>query len=82
MIVGDFASSKRPINCCSEIISLPVRKDDTDMFYAVKEGIRRGCDEFILVGATGGRLDHTYANFCVLKYIADRKIPARIIDSK
>ncbi len=82
LIVGDFDSSERPHNCGSEIISLPVRKDDTDMFYAVKEGIRRGCDEFILVGATGGRLDHTYANFCVLKYIADRKIPARIIDSK
>lgn len=82
LIVGDFDSSKKPENCSSEIISLPTRKDDTDMFYAVKEGIKRGCTEFIMVGATGGRLDHTYANFCALKYIADREIPGCIVDAK
>ena len=82
LIVGDFDSSERPENSVIEIIALPVRKDDTDMLYAVKEGIKRGCDEFILCGATGGRLDHTYANFCTLKYLADRKIPACIADGK
>ncbi len=82
LIVGDFDSSERPENCKSEIISLPVRKDDTDMLYAIKEGIRRGCDGFIMLGATGGRLDHTYANFCALKYLADRGIPAYIDDGR
>ncbi len=82
LIVGDFDSSNCPENCKSEIIRLPVKKDDTDMFYAVKEGIRRGCDVFLIFGATGGRLDHTYANFCVLKYLADREIPACIVDGR
>lgn len=82
LIVGDFDSSERPENSDIEIIALPVHKDDTDMLYAVKEGIKRGCDEFILCGATGGRLDHTYANFCTLKYLADRKISAFIADGR
>lgn len=80
LIVGDFDSSEKPKDIACDIISLPVRKDDTDMLYAVKECIRRGCDEFVICGATGGRLDHTYANFCVLKYLAERNIPACIAD--
>ena len=44
LIAGDFDSSEYPdIN--TEIIKLPVEKDDTDTFYCVKEAVRRGFSE-------------------------------------
>ncbi len=70
LIVGDFdsAAAKPPQNI--ETIRLPVDKDDTDLLFAVKEGLRRGYREFRILGALGARLDHSYANFCVLQYLA------------
>ena len=50
----------------------PVEKDDTDAMLAVRLGLRRGCDEFLLYGSLDGpRLDHTVANFQTLQYLAD-----------
>ena len=46
------------------------RKDDTDSMLALREGLRRGCAEFHLYGATGGRrLDHTLANLQALAFL-------------
>lgn len=51
----------------------PVEKDDTDAMLAVREGLRRGCDRFLLYGSLDGpRLDHTVANFQTLQFLADR----------
>ena len=50
----------------------PVEKDDTDAMLAVRLGLRRSCDEFLLYGSLDGpRLDHTVANFQTLQYLAD-----------
>ena len=68
-IVGDFdslGSTPRGDN----IIRHPVEKDDTDMMLAVKTGLAQGCREFVIYGGIGGRLDHTYANFQTLTWIA------------
>lgn len=52
------------------LVRLPCEKDDTDTFAAVKLAMEKGCDEFHIYGATGGRLDHTLANIKVLSYLA------------
>ena len=50
----------------------PVEKDDTDAMLAVRLGLERGCDQFLLYGAMDGpRLDHTVANFQTLAYLAE-----------
>ena len=46
-------------------------KDDSDMMLAVKEGIARGYSDFVLLGATGGRFDHTLANLQTIAYGLD-----------
>ena len=50
----------------------PVEKDDTDAMLAVRLGLQRGCDEFLLYGAMDGpRLDHTIANFQTLAFLVE-----------
>lgn len=68
LIVGDFDSAPPP-QAEGEIETFPAEKDDTDCMLAVREGIRRGCREFIILGGTGGRLDHTLANIQTLAWI-------------
>ena len=65
LIVGDFDSYKRPLTD-TEIIALPREKDDTDTVYAAKEAVRRGFEEFLLVGMIGGRFDHSLGNLGLL----------------
>ena len=65
LIVGDFDSHPRPA-LDAETIVLPREKDDTDTVYAAKEAVRRGFDDFLLLGAAGGRLDHTLGNLSLL----------------
>ena len=65
LIIGDFDSHENP-NLPIETIVLPREKDDTDTVYAVKEALRRGYDDFLLLGVIGARLDHTLGNVSVL----------------
>ena len=70
LIVGDFDSHENPRSSVETIV-LPREKDDTDTMYAVKEGLRRGYEDFLLIGAAGGRMDHTLSNIYILLMLAD-----------
>lgn len=70
LIIGDFDSVTGELPDNIETIRLPAAKDDTDTMAAVKEGFRRGYNNFVLLGALGGRFDHTYANLSTLAYIS------------
>lgn len=67
-IVGDFDSHQNP-NLDVETIVLPCEKDDTDTVFAVKEAVRRGFDDFLLIGVVGARIDHTLCNVSILLYL-------------
>ena len=79
LVIGDFDSLKTVITDI-EIIKLPIEKDDTDTFYATKYAIEKGFKEILLLGCIGGRLDHTYANCSILKYLYDHKVKGTIKD--
>ena len=79
LIVGDFDSHENP-RLETETIVLPREKDDTDTVYAVKEALRRGFGEFLLIGVTGRRLDHTLGNVSILLYLDARGKRGTIID--
>ena len=68
LLVGDFDSYKAQRPECETIV-LPCEKDDTDTVYAVKEAMKRGFDDFLLIGVFGGRLDHTLGNVSILAYL-------------
>ena len=79
LIVGDFDSHEKP-DTATETIVLPREKDDTDTVYAVKEAVRRGYTDFLLIGVTGERFDHTFGNVSVLLYLDSLGLSARIRD--
>lgn len=79
LIVGDFDSHENP-HLSVETIVLPCEKDDTDTVYAVKEAVKRGFDDFLLLGAAGGRLDHTLGNLSILLFLHARGKRALLVD--
>ena len=68
LIVGDFDSHENP-GLDIETIVLPREKDDTDTVFAVKEAVKRGFHDFLLLGGVGARLDHTLGNLSILLYL-------------
>ena len=67
LVIGDMDSVSAEAEDIERLV-YPVRKDETDSFLAYREGVRRGYTEFMLYGCTGGREDHTFANYALLVY--------------
>lgn len=69
LVIGDFDS----LDCVPShpnTIVLNPEKDETDMFAAVREGVRAGYYNFHIYCGMGGRIDHTIANIQVLTHLA------------
>ena len=79
LIVGDFDSHNNP-HLDVETIVLPCEKDDTDTVFAVKEALKRGFEDFILIGVVGARLDHTLGNVSILLQLDSLGNKGKIID--
>lgn len=71
LVVGDFDSRGAPPDA-ENLIVLPVRKDATDVGFAVEQGFERGYNDFVVYGAAGGLLDHTFANVVIAHDIVRR----------
>ena len=65
-----------------ETITLPVEKDLTDCEAAYNEGVVRGFNNFLLLGGTGGRFEHTFANISVMARASKEGNNFSIIDEK
>ncbi|WP_147614176.1 thiamine diphosphokinase [Treponema pectinovorum] len=80
LIIGDFDSFEKPAINNVETITLPKEKNDTDTFFAVKEALRRGFKDFLLLGVIGERFDHSIVNASALFYLFKNKARACIVD--
>lgn len=59
---------------------LKAEKDDTDTMTAVRYALDKGAEEILILGGTGGRLDHTVANLQTLSFIAYHSALGKLID--
>ena len=59
IIMGDFDSCEVPTEYNCEIVRFKPEKDDTDLMIAVKKALSLGFDKIFILGATGGRFDHS-----------------------
>ncbi len=92
-IIGDFDSMKETALVVQEafrsfrnrhpdrVLSLSVRKDDTDTMFAAKFAMQKGYQEFRLFGMLGGRrFDHALANLQTLLLIRHHNGRGTILD--
>lgn len=69
LVIGDFDSlDDKPTH--PNTIALDAEKDETDMFAAVREGIKTGYTVFHIYCGMGGRIDHTIANIQTLTHLS------------
>ena len=89
IILGDFDSvneaQREAILTMKEqvpdrVVVLKPEKDDTDMLAALKLGLEKGYDYFLLYGATGGRLEHTLANIQCLLFLKNHGAVGYLMD--
>jgi thiamine pyrophosphokinase len=63
-------------------IEHPRAKDETDLELALTYAVDQGADEIVILGALGGRLDHTLANVLLLTLPALEGALVRIVDGR
>lgn len=87
-IVGDFDSVRPEIaDYYRNETSVPIRefnpvKDASDTEIAIRLAGTLGCKKMLILGATGGRIDHLWANVQCLAIPFKNVIDARILDSR
>lgn len=68
VVIGDFDSAgELPENV--KAVKFNSEKDETDTVLALHHGLSKGYRNFLILGGLSGRLDHTYANLCTLRYM-------------
>ncbi|MCL2372729.1 MAG: thiamine diphosphokinase [Defluviitaleaceae bacterium] len=84
IIIGDLDSA--PASLLAEakangiaITTHPAEKDETDLELSIIYANQNAATEIIILGATGGRLDHTLAN---LHMLAIANCPVEILDEE
>lgn len=86
-IVGDFDSTPEEIvSYYRNETKIPIRKfnpvkDASDTEIALRLCLELGRKQVVILGATGNRADHLWANVQALKIALDAGVDARILDS-
>ncbi len=89
IILGDFDSvneaQREAVLLMKEqapdrVVLLKPQKDDTDMLAALRFGLKKGYDYFLIYGATGGRLEHTLANIQCLLFLKSQNAVGYLMD--
>lgn len=65
-----------------DIIKFPIHKDETDLELAVDHVMNLGFDEILILGATGGRIDHFLVNFLFFSNPKYQNIDIKILTNK
>lgn len=89
ILLGDFdsvnAAQREAILQIKEeaperVVVLKPEKDDTDMLAALRLGLEKGYDYFLIYGGTGGRVEHTLANIQCLLYLKNHGAVGYLMD--
>lgn len=86
VLIGDFDTADP--NCVAglkrggaRVIRLQTEKNETDTEAALDYAIQQGAEDITILGALGGRLDHSISNIMMLVRAGMKGCKCRIIDS-
>lgn len=82
LLVGDFDSYSGEIPADVPVERAAAEKDDTDTILGVRRGLALGYRDFLLLGALGGRLDHTLANLQTLSLLCEENARGQICSNR
>ena len=88
LVDGDFDSishdGREYLNSLTdtEVVQLVPEKDDTDTQSTLNLAIRRGAKNILILGATGGRLDHFIGNMGLLGYGRQKGVNVILADAQ
>jgi thiamine pyrophosphokinase len=87
LVVGDFDSINGDDieflnNYDVEILKFPTDKDQTDLEIALRELVKRDYKDILVIGALGGRIDQTLANFGLISTISNDDVRIEFDDGQ
>jgi thiamine pyrophosphokinase len=87
VVIGDLDSldneqAERLRQGGCRFVTHPTRKDETDAELALLYAVERGADEVIILGALGGRIDHTLANVLLLTLPELKGVQVSLVDGQ
>lgn len=85
-ILGDFDSADDAVvsryrESGIQMMVHPRMKDETDTHLALLLAMEEGAEFITILGGTGTRFDHSFANIALLTLLLDRQIEGEIVDS-
>ncbi len=89
ILIGDFDSvnetQRQAILQMKEeaperVVVLKPEKNDTDMLAALRLGLEKGYDYFLIYGGCGGRMEHTLANIQCLLFLKNKGAVGYLMD--
>lgn len=86
IIIGDLDSVnkivlKKYLDMNIKLIKYPAEKNYTDMELAIEYALEKGFKDIVLIGASGTRLDHTYANVLLIEAYYKKGVKLKLIDN-
>lgn len=82
VLLGDNDSYTQDYPDYIESYKYPPEKDKTDTNIALDFALGAGYADITLLGGLGGRIDHEYSHFCLMKYALDRGGKLTLLDGK
>jgi thiamine pyrophosphokinase len=85
LVIGDMDSLPDAAHAAlvaqgCRFVEHPRAKDETDLELALEYAVQEGAREIVVLGALGGRLDHTLANVFLLALPSLAGVPVRIAE--
>lgn len=85
-ILGDFDSADAAVvsryrESGIKMVVHPRMKDETDTHLALLLAMEEGAEFITILGGTGTRFDHSFANIALLTLLLDKQIEGEIVDS-
>jgi thiamine pyrophosphokinase len=63
-------------------LTYPTRKNETDAELALLYAVEQGADQIVILGASGGRIDHTLANVLLLTLPELKGVQVSLVDGQ